>query len=350
MNDPLWVETPFRLQELQSDSELLEVYVQSGRRWAAEALIRRHAGMVAGVIRRLISHRSDAEDAFQATFLIMLKSAQKIRKTKSLASWLYGVAYRTALRVRSQSHKRRASGMEVQEVEVNVEESDPRSILARKLELDSLDEELQELPASLREPLVEHYLLGRTAAEIADRMDVSLTAVEGRLKRGRRMLRRRLAIRGVSLSVVLAGAAWFQKQACAMEASEWLDKLFDAPVFQSSDPSGLEGISDPTDPTLLDPQLIDSTIAHQNLSHLVQGELIVRKMMIGKLIGSTCLTLAAIGGISYATYPLQFGGPGINTGSSEVSITRFGYNRRNPRVRGSKTSPFQASRARNWNT
>ena len=170
---------------VQSDAELLELYVRRKDQQAVEALIKRYAPMVASVCRLTVHDPASAEDAFQATFVVLLKSASKVCRGNSLAAWLHGVAYRTACRVRAM-RKKQQSNHNPSALEMHAAvDGDPLSELARQMELEALDRELEKLPERLRQPLIEHYLLGYTAPEIAGRMELSTSAVEGRLRRGR---------------------------------------------------------------------------------------------------------------------------------------------------------------------
>ncbi len=249
---------PAEQELLQPDAELLSLYVDGGSREAIERLIRRYAPMVASVCRLTVSDASRAEDAFQATFLILLKSAKKIRKQSSVAAWLHGVAYRTATRMRKQARDQAAhSGLD--EVIHHCETmADPISELARKMELEALDRELEKLPERLRAPLVEHYLLGFSAPEIAERMELSTSAVEGRLRRGRRQLRSLLAKRGISLSVLMAGSGLFQQHLEASDAVCWTSRF-------------MEHHLPPADGTAMDSVHIFSS--SPEVSSLVTGEL-----------------------------------------------------------------------------
>src|SRR5712692_2848542 len=95
-----------------ADGELLERFVKRKDALAFAALVERHGPMVRGVCRRLLRQESDVDDAFQATFLVLLRKAHTIRKSRSVGSWLYGVAYRIACRARAESDRR--SGYEKQ--------------------------------------------------------------------------------------------------------------------------------------------------------------------------------------------------------------------------------------------
>lgn len=225
---------------MQSDAELLTLFVESGSRTAIETLIQRYAGMVASVCRCTVSDPVSAEDAFQATFLVLLKSAKKIQNRRSVAAWLHGVAYRTACRLRK---KRLANVSEQSPNEViapNNGDEDPINVLARKLELEALDQELEKLPQGLREILVEHYLLGYTAPQIAARTALSVSAIEGRIRRGRYALLRQLARRGISLTVLVAASSWFQQHLQAAEANEWAETFLDSYLPKDASPTEMD--------------------------------------------------------------------------------------------------------------
>src|SRR5262245_11675674 len=94
------------------DGTLLEEFVCRQDEAAFQALVRRHGPMVFGVCRRILRHRQDAEDAFQASFLVLARKAASIQAREKLGNWLYGVAYRTALEARRMVRKRRAKEMQ----------------------------------------------------------------------------------------------------------------------------------------------------------------------------------------------------------------------------------------------
>src|SRR5262249_2779479 len=98
-----WVRT--RSSSAQSDGELLERFVTSRDEAAVSALMDRHGALILGVCRRLLRRPQDVEDAFQATFLVLVRNARSIIKQASLGSWLYGVAYRTALKTRMKADR-----------------------------------------------------------------------------------------------------------------------------------------------------------------------------------------------------------------------------------------------------
>jgi RNA polymerase sigma factor (sigma-70 family) len=178
------------------DKPLLESFIVRRDSCAFAELVERHGPMVLSLCRRLLGNRHDAEDAFQATFLVLIRKARSIRKKDSLASWLHGVAYRVAREARVKSVRRRAHERQVSEMPP----TDPASdVLWRDLRL-VLDEELQRLPDKYRVPLILCYLEGKTTDEAARLLGWPRGTVGGRLARARQMLRSRLARRGMALS------------------------------------------------------------------------------------------------------------------------------------------------------
>src|SRR5215469_5899787 len=99
-----------------TDSQLLESFLSRREDAAFEALMRRHGPMVLGVCRRVLRNAHDAEDAFQATFLVLVRKASSLRSRELLANWLYGVAYRTAMKARTMKAKRRAKERQASEM------------------------------------------------------------------------------------------------------------------------------------------------------------------------------------------------------------------------------------------
>jgi len=183
-----------------SDAELVEKAILSHDESAFDAIVRRHAQMVYRVCWRTLQHRHDAEDAFQATFLVLAKRIVSVRKRESLASWLYGVARRVALKAKAHAagrrhHERRANTIERKSLEE-----------ATWLEMQAvLDCELAALPEKWRQPLVLCHLEGWTQDEAAKQLKWSKRTIRRRLEEARNALARRLRRRGVVLSTALAG-------------------------------------------------------------------------------------------------------------------------------------------------
>ena len=197
-----------------TDRELLRRFARSSDEAAFEEILRRHGALVLGVCRRVLGNGCDVEDAFQATFLVLATRARKIRRSASLASWLHGVAYRIALK----HAKKKYAAREEPLGEVVANEENPFELLSRRQDERVVDEELCALGEKYRRPLVLHYLEGRTNRDIAGELGLSVSAVEGRLKRAKAQLRRRLLRRGITLST-LGAVAWASQEAARAEVS-----------------------------------------------------------------------------------------------------------------------------------
>jgi RNA polymerase sigma factor (sigma-70 family) len=181
------------------DAELLGRFVRHRDEAAFELLVWRHGTMVYNVCRRLLREAHAAEDAFQATFLVLVRKAASVGRGEALAGWLYRVAYRVALRARS-----RAVPVPTADVpEPRDEASD--AVLWRDLR-PVLDEEIGRLPQKYRLPVVLCYLSGLTTDEASRRIGVPRGTVLSRLAWARQRLRVRLSLRGVTLSAALIGA------------------------------------------------------------------------------------------------------------------------------------------------
>ena len=182
------------------DGQLLERYLTRRDEAAFETLVDLHGPMVLGLCRRMLRDPRDIEDAFQATFLVLVRKAPAIRDRDLLSSWLYGVAYRVARRARNQTIRRRVRETTVPELVVM---AGPES--SDRLEVDPvLDQELNRLPEKYRAPLILCYLRGRTHDQAADELRCPVGTVRSRLARGRDLLRRRLTRRGFAPSAMAA--------------------------------------------------------------------------------------------------------------------------------------------------
>jgi RNA polymerase sigma factor (sigma-70 family) len=182
-----------------SDAELLARFVAASDESAFVALVERHGAMVLGVCRRALRHAQDAEDACQATFLVLARKASSVRKRTALSGWLHRVACSICANVRRQRLRQCRHERAVQPARAvdSTAEVSWREVQA------ALDEEIQRLPETYRDPLVLCYLDERTHDEAARRLGITPGALRGRLARGRRLLRNRLLRRGLSLSAAL---------------------------------------------------------------------------------------------------------------------------------------------------
>jgi RNA polymerase sigma factor (sigma-70 family) len=179
-----------------TDHDLLRRFVDQRDEAAFEALVRRHGPMVLRLCRRLLRDWHDAQDIFQATFLVLARKAAAIRKRASLGCWLHGVAYRLALKVRAQTRK--AAARPLWEAE-GVSPDILANLTWRELRT-VLDEELNRLPEKYRAPLVLHYLEGQTQEEAAHQLGCSRSTLKRRLEYARELLRGRLTRRGLALA------------------------------------------------------------------------------------------------------------------------------------------------------
>jgi RNA polymerase sigma factor (sigma-70 family) len=186
-------------QQILTDGQLLDGYLANRDEAAFQALLERHGPMVLGVCRRVLNDRHDAEDAFQATFLVLVKKAATIRPRERVGHWLYGVAYRTALEARALAGRRRSKERKMSRPEAIAEDlwQDVRPVL---------DQELNGLPEKYRVPLVLCDLEGKSRKEAARQLGWPEGTVAGRLARARSLLARRLKRHGIVLSAAaLAG-------------------------------------------------------------------------------------------------------------------------------------------------
>jgi DNA-directed RNA polymerase specialized sigma24 family protein len=174
-----------------SDRELLDRFTRQRDEAAFTELVRRHGPMVLAACRRVLRHVHDAEDAFQAAFLVLARKADSIRQRDSVSGWLYQVAYRVALRARMADDRRREQHTALSD---GFPAPEPRC--------PCVVEELEGLPEPYRAAVVLCYLEGRTQAEAARLLATTASAVNSRLRRARDLLRRRLARRGLALAGV----------------------------------------------------------------------------------------------------------------------------------------------------
>jgi RNA polymerase sigma factor (sigma-70 family) len=186
-----------------TDGELLQRYLISREEAAFAALVRRHGAMVFAVCQSVLRQRQDAEDGFQAAFLILARKAGSIHRHEGLGAWLQRVAYRVALKARADNLRRQLC--EAKTVRAIVAEPSSDDLSWGEMRA-ILHEELAALPERFRAPLVLCYLEGLTQEEAARQLGWSAATVKGRLQRGREKLRRRLERRGIALTAALGAA------------------------------------------------------------------------------------------------------------------------------------------------
>jgi RNA polymerase sigma factor (sigma-70 family) len=183
------------------DRDLLERFVTHHDQAAFAAIVERHGPLVLSVCRRILRREHNAEDACQATFLVLARKAGAIRKRDSLGSWLYGVALRVARKLADDV--RRRACQEVTDADVCL--PDATGEITWREGLAVLDEELNRLPTSYRLALALCYLEGKSQEQAARELGCTPRALCGRLGRARECLRRRLVRRGLHLSAALLG-------------------------------------------------------------------------------------------------------------------------------------------------
>lgn len=182
-----------------TDNELLMQFVRTADESCFEELVARHGSMVLGVCRTVLHRLPDAEDAFQATFLVLIRKAKCLLTVNSLAAWLYKVAYRISVRS-SQNRNRKATA----ELDVDPPSKfDQFHQISQQEILSEVFAELAQMPAKYKDVLVECYLEGRSYREVANATDSNETVIKGRVAQAKRVLRRRLLKRGIALTIVL---------------------------------------------------------------------------------------------------------------------------------------------------
>jgi RNA polymerase sigma factor (sigma-70 family) len=184
-----------------SDQQLLDRFIAHQDAEAFAGLVSRHGPMVWAVCRRVLSDPHDAEDAFQATFLVLVRKASAIAIRSSIGSWLHGVAYRVACKARTQRIQRRSRESEFTDMPVAEPTPDRLWDDVRAV----LDEEVSRLPEKYRAPFVLCYLEGKTNEEASQHLRCPKGTVATRLAWAREVLRKRLGRRGVTLSTAALG-------------------------------------------------------------------------------------------------------------------------------------------------
>ncbi len=265
-----------------TDGQLLGAFVADRDPAAFETLVRRHGPMVFGVCRRVIGHTHSAEDAFQAVFVVLARKAAAVKPREQLANWLFGVAYRTALKARGLLARRRS-----REKQVLVMPDVPAAAAELWTEIQPvLDLELAALPDHLRLPVVLCDLEGRTQRDAAKQLKVPPATLANRLATARRKLAERLTARGITLSGGLFAT------------------VLGANVGQAAVPAGLCAAA-----AKVGLGAVGAAAGAVPESVLQLSEGVLRMMMLSKLKAVTAAVLAGLmllGGLGLGTLPHAF--------------------------------------------
>jgi RNA polymerase sigma factor (sigma-70 family) len=262
-----------------TDGQLVSAFLGRKDGDAFEALMRRHGPMVLGVCRRIVGNPHDAEDAFQATFLVLACKAASVKPREAVGNWLYGVAYRTALKVRALTARRRARERSMRDVPQPAAEP-PAS--RQELAL-LLDQELSRLPDKYRLPIILCDLEGRTRRAVARQLGLPDGTLSNRLAAGRRMLARRLARRGLAVAGGAVSATWLPSAAPAAVSPALLLATVRAAALAAAGGAVTSVVSAP-------------------VAALMKGEL--KSMLLTKLkLATGVLLVAAIAGLARSGGP-----------------------------------------------
>jgi RNA polymerase sigma factor (sigma-70 family) len=262
-----------------TDVQLLARWLTSRDEAAFELLLRRHGPTVSGVCQRLLRRPQDIEDAFQATFLVFLQKAGTIAKSEAVASWLYKVAYRVALRVQRQS-----SGQErFDEREMLLPAPATADAIAVRDLHRVLDDEVHRLPRRYRSVFVLRCLQEKSNEETAQELGVPTGTVQSRLARARELLRVRLARRGVTLTASILAAGMAGEAPAAMPAF-LVGSILTAARLGAAEQAAATGV------------------VTAEAAALAKGALHAMWMSKVQMTATFVLTVALIGGSGFTTY------------------------------------------------
>ena len=270
-----------------NEGQLLERFVAQRDEAAFEALVVRHGPMVLGVCRQLLHDPNDVDDAFQATFLVLVRKAGTLRRRDLLGNWLYGVAYRVALRARGTAARRLATETPTEGMETVATARGPSP--TDEAALKELHDEVHRLPDHYRAPVVLCDLQGLTHEEAAAQLGWPVGTVKGRLSRARNLLRTRLTRRGLDPAACVALPALLRRGVPLTLPAELLDPTLKAAALAAVGETSAAGLG------LLSTQAVA----------LSEGVLHVMSMTQLKLALASCTVagtlLTAAGALAYQT-------------------------------------------------
>jgi RNA polymerase sigma factor (sigma-70 family) len=268
------------------DDQLLERFLARKDPAEAEAafaaLVDRHGGMVLSVCERVLRDSHEAHDAFQATFLILVRKAGSIRRRESVGGWLFGIARRVAVRARIQGERRRRHLANLC-ADRRFLDAGGDLTAAEEVEPDygPLIAEIDRLPESIRTPVVLHYFEGLSTEATAERMGCRRGTVLSRLYRARKRLRRRLESRGVSLEALMpASAASLRWATNVTVPSALLNSTVRAATCLTLAGTAIDSV-------------VPATVAL--LSHAVMRSLMFTKVRLASVLAVLAVASAAIG-------------------------------------------------------
>jgi RNA polymerase sigma factor (sigma-70 family) len=298
-----------------SDDQLLECFVTGHDEEAFAALVHRHGPMVWNVCRRLLRCLHDAEDAFQATFLVLARKGASVRPRECVGNWLYGVAYRTALRARSSNARRREKESET----VDRCGSDAAEDEGWLELLPYLDRELNRLPDKYRLPVVLCELEGRSRKEVAGQLRIPEGTLSSRLATARKLLAGRLHRHGLTLAGAALTALMAQNGASACLPKEL--------VISTVKAAGLVAAGRTA-----------AGVVSTAVATLTEG--VVKSMLLSKLRSTVVLLLAVTVltiGAGLPAYRIWAAAP---SGADENALRREGdTDKASPREKGAPNAP-----------
>lgn len=281
-----------------SDAQLLEQFLELADHESFAKLVDRHQRLVLGVCQRTLGNRQDAEDAFQATFILLATQGRKIRRRDAISSWLYGVAYRISVRIRRQRQARRQTGISAEPIG---HVQDFWQTLAEQDNLRRLDAELARLPRSLREPLVLRYLRGLSNERVASQLGTTVAAVEGRLKRAKSRLRIQLLRQGITWSAAVTTLVRSHRTVRAQDTSHLIDQTIKHALTAAAGTAGTE---------------VDALPAMR----LARVEAVSMQMIRWSKFAFLGITVAGAIGIPWSAQKLVGQGLGGDGGGTEIAV------------------------------
>ncbi|MGH7170647.1 MAG: RNA polymerase sigma factor, partial [Gemmataceae bacterium] len=267
-----------------SDGQLLDAYIRDREEAAFAALVHRHGPMVWGVCRRVLGNERDAEDAFQATFLVLVRKAASVVPRDQIANWLYGVSRKTAVKARAMVVKRKAREKQVKDMP---ERAAPEQDGGHDL-LPLLDQELCRLPEKYRTAIVLCDLEGKSYKEAARQLGCPEGTLAARLARGRAMLAKRLARHGLAATGGVLETVLSQSAPACVPASVVSSTIKAASLFAAGQAAATGAIS-------------------VTVAALTEGVLKTMLLTKLKIVTAVLLTAVALSGAAGWLYQTQAG-------------------------------------------